>query len=45
MALREAGENVDPAFRQLPFDEKAKIFMQCGVPVDPDGALAAHQDP
>lgn len=43
--MKEAGENVDPAFRKLPFDEKARTFMQRGVRTDRDGELTDHRHP
>ena len=40
IVLKQGGSNVDPAFDALPFEEKARIFLEHGIPVDPQGGAA-----
>ncbi|CAE7615579.1 unnamed protein product [Symbiodinium sp. CCMP2592] len=39
------GHNVDPAFLALPFEQQAEIFLDGGVPVNPDAQLRQRRRP
>eukprot|EP00435_Cladocopium_sp_Y103_P017044 s198_g4.t1 len=43
MVLKQGGSNVDPTFAALPFEEKAKFFLEHGIPVDPNAELKERQ--